>query len=112
MIDLNQVKFDEKGLAPAIIQDSKTKDVLMLGYMNKESLAQTIESGKVTFYSRSKQRLWVKGETSNNFLNLESITLDCDQDAILIKAKPEGPTCHKGTTTCWGESEQNIFQYL
>lgn len=112
MIDVNKVNYDDKGLAPAIIQDANTKDVLMLGYMNKESLEQTMDSRKVTFYSRSKQRLWVKGETSKNYLNVQNIALDCDQDAILIQAIPEGPTCHTGTTSCWGETEQGIFDYL
>ena len=112
MIDVNKINFDEKGLVPAIIQNAQTKDVLMLGYMNRESLEQTIETGKVTFYSRSKQRLWVKGETSQNYLLLDSLSLDCDQDALLVMARPEGPTCHKGTETCWGETIPTIFNYL
>ena len=86
------------GLIPAIIQDSETKNVLMLGYMNEESLQKTIETQKVTFFSRSKQRLWTKGEESGNFLNLVSIKNDCDGDTLLIQAKPVGPTCHTGGT--------------
>ena len=91
------------GLLPAIIQDSKTQKVLMLGYMNAESLKKTQNSGKVTFYSRSKKRLWTKGEESGNFLYLVDIAIDCDLDTFLIKVKPQGPTCHTGTDTCWGE---------
>ena len=94
---------NNNGLLPAIVQDEQTLKVLMLGYMNKEALEKTKSSGKVTFFSRSKQRLWTKGETSGNFLKLVSIKIDCDQDAILIKAFPNGPTCHLGNDTCWGE---------
>ncbi|MEL1240254.1 bifunctional phosphoribosyl-AMP cyclohydrolase/phosphoribosyl-ATP diphosphatase HisIE [Flavobacterium flavipallidum] len=89
------------GLIPAIIQDSETKNVLMLGYMNEESIQKTIETGKVTFFSRSKQRLWTKGEESGNFLNLVDIKNDCDGDTLLIQAQPVGPTCHTGADTCW-----------
>jgi len=94
---------NNNGLLPAIVQDEQTLKVLMLGYMNQEALERTQSSGKVTFFSRSKQRLWTKGETSGNFLKLASIKIDCDQDAILIKAFPIGPTCHLGNDTCWGE---------
>ena len=94
---------NNNGLLPAIVQDEQTLKVLMLGYMNQEALERTQSSGKVTFFSRSKQRLWTKGETSGNFLKLASIKIDCDQDAILIKAFPNGPTCHLGNDTCWGE---------
>lgn len=98
-----QVKYDAStGLIPAIIQDSQTRNVLMLGYMNAEALQQTIDSGKVTFYSRSKQRLWTKGEESGNFLHVVDIKNDCDNDTLLIQAKPAGPVCHNGTGTCWG----------
>ncbi|WP_316632696.1 bifunctional phosphoribosyl-AMP cyclohydrolase/phosphoribosyl-ATP diphosphatase HisIE [uncultured Flavobacterium sp.] len=97
------------GLIPAIIQDSETKNVLMLGYMNEESLKKTIETQKVTFFSRSKQRLWTKGEESGNFLNLVSIKNDCDGDTLLIQAKPVGPTCHTGADTCW--QEENTANY-
>ena len=96
-------------LIPAIIQHANTNQVLMLGYMNEESLAKTKEEGKVTFYSRSKQRLWTKGETSSNFLNVVSIQEDCDNDTYLIKVIPEGETCHKGTYTCFGEKEPAGF---
>lgn len=92
------------GLVPAIIQDNKTRKVLMLGFMNKEAYEKTIKTGKVTFWSRSRKCLWTKGETSGNFLNLVSMKADCDNDTLLIQAEPMGPTCHKGTDTCWGES--------
>ena len=91
------------GLVPAIIQDAKTKNVLMLGFMNQEAYDKTIQTKKVTFYSRTRQCLWTKGETSGNFLHLVSIQNDCDEDTLLIKVNPTGPTCHKGTDTCWGE---------
>ena len=94
------------GLVPAIIQDSRTKTVLMLGYMNKEAFDRTMETGKVTFYSRSRQCLWTKGETSGNFLTLVDAKVDCDNDTLLIKAIPSGPTCHTGTDTCWGENNE------
>ncbi len=98
----------ENGLLPAIIQDEVTGKVLMLGYMNEEALEKTNEIGKVTFFSRSKNRLWMKGESSENYLHVRSISLDCDQDAILIKAKPDGPTCHTGADTCWNETNEGI----
>lgn len=98
----------ENGLLPAVIQDDTTGKVLMLGYMNQEALDKTREIGKVTFYSRSKGRLWTKGESSENYLHLKDIALDCDQDAILIKAKPDGPTCHTGADTCWNEKNEGI----
>lgn len=93
-----------KGLIPAVIQDVYTSKVLMLGYMDAESLEKTISTGHVTFFSRSKNRLWVKGETSGNFLNYVSHKVDCDRDTILIQALPEGPVCHTGTDTCWEET--------
>lgn len=92
------------GLVPAIIQDAKTKNVLMLGFMNQEAYEKTLQTGKVTFWSRSRQKLWTKGETSGNFLDLVSTAVDCDNDTLLVKATPHGPTCHTGTDTCWGES--------
>lgn len=96
------------GLVPAIIQDAQTKNVLMLGYMNQEALDKTLETKKVTFWSRSRNCLWTKGETSGNFLHLIDIKIDCDNDTLLVKANPDGPTCHTGTDTCWGEvNEQN-----
>ena len=94
------------GLIPAIIQDAATKTVLMLGYMNQEAFDQTEKSGKVTFYSRSKKRLWTKGEESGNFLNVVSIKNDCDHDTLLIRVKPDGPTCHTGSDTCWNEKNE------
>jgi phosphoribosyl-ATP pyrophosphohydrolase/phosphoribosyl-AMP cyclohydrolase len=100
------------GLIPAIIQDAETKNVLMLGYMNEESLQQTIATQKVTFFSRSKQRLWTKGEESGNFLNLVSIKNDCDNDTLLIQVQPAGPTCHNGTDTCWGEENEPNYGFI
>ena len=100
------IKYDSKGLVPAVIQNSITLDILMLGYMNKEAYRQTIESGVVTFFSRSKNRLWVKGETSNNKLIVDNMYIDCDKDTILVLATPLGPTCHKGKLTCF--DDENI----
>ncbi len=97
------------GLVPAVVQDARTGVVLMLGYMNAAALAKTRETGLVTFFSRSKQRLWTKGESSGNVLHLRAILLDCDQDAILIKAEPAGPVCHTGADTCWGERNQSAY---
>lgn len=99
-------------LIPAIIQDANTKKVLMLGYMNAEAFETTQKLQKVTFYSRSKKRLWTKGEESGHFLNVKSIHLDCDQDTLLIYAKPEGPICHTGSDTCWGEENTNALSFL
>ena len=102
--DPNSVDFQKTdGLVPAIIQDHLSNKVLMLGYMNREALEQTLSDGKVTFFSRSKNRLWTKGESSNHFLHLVDIAVDCDQDTLLIKARPDGPTCHTGADTCWNE---------
>ncbi len=107
------IKFDKNtGLVPAIIQDAQTKNVLMLGYMNQEAYNKTIDSNKVTFFSRSKKRLWTKGEESGNFLELVSIKNDCDDDSLLIAVAPQGPTCHKGTDTCWAESNVSQFGFL
>ena len=108
------INFDKytNGLVPAIIQDSETKNVLMLGYMNDEAVLKTQELKQVTFFSRSKQRLWTKGEESGNVLELVSIKVDCDQDALLIQAKPKGPTCHKGNDTCWNEKNVQNFGFL
>ncbi len=98
------IDFEKSGgLVPAIIQDAATRNVLMLGYMNREAYEKTAATGRVTFYSRSRRCLWTKGETSGNFLNVVSMAADCDNDTLLVKAVPEGPTCHKGTDTCWGE---------
>lgn len=100
------------GLIPAIIQDSETKNVLMLGYMNAEAYQKTIETGKVTFYSRSKQRLWTKGEESGHFLNLVDVKNDCDEDTLLIQAKPVGPTCHTGADTCWQTANEESYGFI
>ena len=101
------------GLVPAIIQDAQTKNVLMLGYMNQEALDKTLETKKVTFWSRSRNCLWTKGETSGNFLHMVDIKIDCDNDTLLVKANPDGPTCHTGTDTCWGEvNEQDPLLFL
>lgn len=98
------------GLIPAIIQDNYTQKVLMLGFMNKEAYEKTMETGKVTFFSRTKNRLWTKGEESGNFLHVVSVKADCDNDTLLIMVHPEGPVCHKGTDTCWGDkNEQDIM---
>ena len=109
-----EIDFEKMGgLVPAIIQDAKTKTVLMLGYMNKEAYEKTTKTGKVTFFSRSRQCLWTKGETSGNFLELVDILVDCDNDTLLVKVNPTGPTCHKGTDTCWGEkNEVNPLLFL
>lgn len=101
------INFEKQiGLVPAIIQDSVTLNVLMLGYMNEEAYKKTISTKKVTFYSRSRKCLWTKGETSGNYLELVSIKTDCDNDTLLIRAIPHGPTCHTGTDTCWGEDNK------
>lgn len=101
-----------EGLVPAIIQDAKTKTVLMLGYMNQEAFDVTQKSRKVTFFSRSKQRLWTKGEESGHFLNLVDIKVDCDNDTLLVTVNPVGPTCHKGTDTCWAEENAQAYGFL
>ena len=100
------------GLLPAIIQDAQTLNVLMLGYMNEAALDKTQSTGRVTFFSRSKQRLWTKGEESGNFLEFKSFKVDCDQDTLLVRASPAGPTCHKGTDTCWGEINESGLNYI
>ncbi|KYP14703.1 bifunctional phosphoribosyl-AMP cyclohydrolase/phosphoribosyl-ATP diphosphatase HisIE [Flavihumibacter sp. CACIAM 22H1] len=102
------------GLVPAIIQDHTTQKVLMMGFMNEEALHKTESTGKVTFFSRSKQRLWTKGEESGNFLELKSLAVDCDQDTLLIKVHPVGPTCHTGADTCWSERnhQEDFLFYL
>ncbi|MBR4845399.1 MAG: bifunctional phosphoribosyl-AMP cyclohydrolase/phosphoribosyl-ATP diphosphatase HisIE [Bacteroidaceae bacterium] len=100
------------GLVPAIIQDNYTKKVLMLGFMNQEALDKTIETGKVTFFSRTKNRLWTKGEESGNFLHVVSIKEDCDKDTLLIMVNPVGPVCHTGTDTCWGEVNDEPIMFL
>ena len=103
---------NKDGLIPVIIQDNISKTVLMLGYMNDEAIRKTKKTGNVTFYSRTKKRLWTKGEESGNFLRLVNMKVDCDNDTILIYVKPEGPTCHLGTDSCWGEKNLSKFGYL
>lgn len=111
MVEIDFSK-DKDGLVPAIIQDAQTKNVLMLGYMNQEAYQRTLETKKVTFFSRSRKKLWTKGEESGNFLNLVDIKVDCDQDTLLVMAEPMGPTCHTGTDTCWGEENDEIPGFL
>jgi phosphoribosyl-ATP pyrophosphohydrolase/phosphoribosyl-AMP cyclohydrolase len=109
-----KIDFEKSGgLVPAIIQDARTKNVLMLGYMNEEAYQKTMESKRVTFWSRSRQCLWTKGETSGNYLNLVDMKVDCDHDTLLVRAIPDGPTCHTGTDTCWGEdNKENAVLFL
>ncbi|MGR7814416.1 bifunctional phosphoribosyl-AMP cyclohydrolase/phosphoribosyl-ATP diphosphatase HisIE [Lacinutrix undariae] len=108
-VDFNK---NADGLVPAIIQDAITNNVLMLGYMNAESLKKTLDTKLVTFFSRSKNRLWTKGEESGNVLNLVDIKLDCDNDSLLIKVKPKGPTCHTGSDTCWDEANSENYGFI
>ncbi len=112
--NLGGLNFEKMGgLVPAIIQDAETRQVLMLGFMNEEAYQKTVETKKVTFWSRTRNCLWTKGETSGNFLNLVDIKIDCDNDTLLVKANPDGPTCHTGTDTCWGEeNEMNPVLFL
>ena len=109
-MELNFNKMN--GLLPAVIQDNTTQKVLMLGFMNKEAYEKTLATGKVTFFSRTKNRLWTKGEESGNFLNVVSIKADCDQDTLLIMVNPTGPVCHLGTDTCWGEKNEQDVLFL
>jgi phosphoribosyl-ATP pyrophosphohydrolase/phosphoribosyl-AMP cyclohydrolase len=108
------IDFDKSnGLVPAIIQDTTTKNVLMLGYMNEEAYKRTLATKRVTFWSRSRNCLWTKGETSGNFLYLVDMKVDCDNDTLLVRVNPQGPTCHTGTDTCWGEdNEQSPLNFL
>lgn len=108
---MNPIFNQNDGLIPVIIQDNTNNNVLMLGYMNSEAFEKTKRENRVTFFSRSKQRLWTKGETSGNFLDVVSIQIDCDSDTLLIKVNPIGPTCHTGTTTCFGEPTSKGFLY-
>ncbi len=108
-IDFNK---NNNGLVPAIIQDAETQKVLMLGYMNKEAFAETKRRKKVVFYSRSKKRLWMKGEESGNTLELQSVKVDCDADTLLFQVKPNGPVCHKNTDTCWGEENKQALGFM
>jgi len=109
-----EINFNKNndGLVPAIVQDAVTKNVLMLGYMNQAAYQKTLDTKKVTFFSRTKNRLWTKGEESGNFLQLVSIKNDCDQDTLLVAVHPKGPTCHKGTGTCWAEANEQRFGFL
>lgn len=107
-----KVNFDKNGLVPAVIQDEKTKAVLMLGYMNTEAIDLTKKNKKVTFYSRSKKRIWVKGEESGNFLEFISMKSDCDNDTLLVRAIPTGNVCHKGDDTCWGEKNFEQISFV
>ena len=111
---VKKIDWDKSGngLVPAIVQDAATARVRMLGYMSREALEKTIASGKVTFFGRTKQALWVKGETSGNFLLVDDIKIDCDNDTLLITARPQGPTCHKGTETCFGADHEPDFGFL
>ena len=109
-MDLDFGKMNE--LVPAIIQDNYTQKVLMLGFMNEEAYNKTVETGKVTFFSRTKNRLWTKGEESGNFLHVVSIAADCDNDTLLIKVNPAGPVCHTGADTCWGEKNEQDIMFL
>ncbi len=116
MINIEELKFDEKGLIPAIVVDAVTKRVLTLAYMNKESLKITMEKGLTCFWSRSRQELWLKGETSGNYQHVVSITADCDKDALVVVVEPDGPACHLGTTSCfenpvWESEELHEFSY-
>lgn len=108
------INFDKNkdGLVPAIIQDVETKTVLMLGYMNDEAYKKTLKTGLITFYSRTKQRLWTKGEESGNVLQLENIKIDCDNDTLLVQVKPSGSTCHTGSDTCWNEENTSTFGFI
>lgn len=109
---MTTINYNSEGLIPAIIQEAGSNTVLMLGYMNKEAFEQTLSTGNVTFFSRSKQRLWMKGETSGNVLRMVSWQLDCDKDALLIKASPEGNVCHTGSCSCFSGESANVLRIL
>ena len=116
MLNIEELKFDEKGLIPAIVVDAVTKQVLTLAYMSKESLQISMEKERTCFYSRSRQELWLKGETSGNYQNIVSITADCDKDALVVVVEPEGPACHLGTHSCftnpvWDSESRHEFSY-
>lgn len=104
---IEEVKFDDRGLVPAIIQDVSSGEVLMLGYMNRDAIEKTIETGRTWFWSRSRKKLWNKGETSGNYHEVESITLDCDNDTLLVKVHPKGPTCHTGNYSCFYKGDDH-----
>ena len=114
MLDINELKFDDRGLIPAIVADAVTRQVLTLAYMNRESLRISMEKGLTCFFSRSRQALWLKGETSGNYQHIVSITADCDKDALVVLVEPDGPACHLGTTSCfeyplWESKERSAF---
>lgn len=109
---VQELKFDQTGLIPCVIQDDRTNVVLMLGYMNKEALEKTRQEGRVTFFSRSRQKLWTKGETSGNFLEVKSISSDCDQDTLLLRVTPAGPVCHTGNLSCFGIQAPDVLDTL
>ncbi|MBR0130501.1 MAG: bifunctional phosphoribosyl-AMP cyclohydrolase/phosphoribosyl-ATP diphosphatase HisIE, partial [Firmicutes bacterium] len=114
MVSVNEMKFDDKGLVPAVVVDKFSRKVLMLAWMNKESLEKTMETGLATFWSRSRKELWTKGETSNNYMHVVSITADCDRDSLVVVAEPDGPACHLGTESCfdypvWDSQELSDF---
>jgi phosphoribosyl-ATP pyrophosphohydrolase/phosphoribosyl-AMP cyclohydrolase len=111
-MNTEDLRYDTAGLIPCIIQDVETRNVLMLGYMNKEAINKTISDGRVTFFSRSRQRLWTKGETSGNFLSVVSMEADCDKDTLLISVNPEGPVCHTGSRTCFGAGNDETLAEL
>lgn len=111
-MNFDNIKWNEKGLIPAVIQDDVTSSVLMLGYMNQDSLKKSLKSNEVTFFSRSKNRLWTKGEESGNILHLVNVKLDCDNDTLLIQVDPKGPTCHKGSDTCWNEVNNSNYGFF
>lgn len=110
--ELDTLSFDDSGLIPAIVQDVETHRVLMLGWMNAAAIERTFDSGRVTFFSRSRQELWTKGETSGNHLSFVGMKADCDRDALLVRARPHGPTCHTGTDTCWEEENRDHAAFL
>lgn len=112
MINFDELKKNSDGLVPAIIQDATTLQVLMLGYMNKEAFEKTISGGLVTFWSRSRQCIWTKGETSGNYLHFVSVAADCDSDTLLVMVKPDGPACHTGSRTCWGEAVPTSLGFI
>ena len=114
MLDINELKFDEKGLIPAVVVDAESKNVLTVAYMNKESLEISIKEGKTCFWSRSRQELWRKGETSGNYQHIVKITADCDRDALTVMVKKDGPACHLGTDSCFNDTvyENNEIDYF
>lgn len=111
-VDVQKLRFDSNNLIPAIVQDVNSREILMLGYMNTEAIYRTHETGLVTFFSRSKDRLWTKGETSSNFLTFKTMQVDCDNDTLLVQAIPHGPTCHTGSFSCFNEEQGILFNLI